>query len=659
MGKVILGDIAMRRSIQRTLLVAAAFLLTAGPMSYGKVIYVDDNARPLGDGTSWATAYRFLQDALTDAAMAEKPVEIRVAQGTYTPDRGAVASEGMGDRLAAFALIDGIAVTGGYAGLGASDPNAWDVDAYASVLSGDLAGDDVLAEDPCDFVEHPEDGIWSPPEDWCLLIESTRRENSIHIVTAVETTGAAVLEGFTLTGGHAYYPPHWWTWDAPTICKDEDYGGALFHQGMAVTLRACTFVANSALGLGGAVYSLDSSALVLEDCRFMENYSYQAGGAIHVEGAADVVMTGCVLEKNDARDYGSAMCVRDCNSLFTNCTFAENCSLTANAALYCLQGAGVLESCTFSSNEGGGIDSSADLTIMRCVFTGNTGVYGGALHLDRSDTCLFTCSFSGNNAGREGGGVYASESHTKMSNCLISGNSAMKGGGLFNRARSTAALLNCTFSRNVALVRGGAVLGQNDSSTCLSNSILWDNQARQGSEIALEQYPDGSHPSSASVSYTLMKEDPSSVSLDSNCRVSWGSGNIEGDPCFADPGYWDPNGTADDPNDDFFVEGDYHLKSQAGRWDKTSGSWVQDEVTSPCIDAGDPNSPIGYEPFPNGGIINMGAYGGTAQASKSYFGEPPCETMIAGDINGDCRVDVADIIILLDHWLQTGEKAGE
>jgi hypothetical protein len=40
-------------------------------------------------------------------------------------------------------------------------------------------------------------------------------------------------------------------------------------------------------------------------------------------------------------------------------------------------------------------------------------------------------------------------------------------------------------------------------------------------------------------------------------------------------------------------------------------------VTSPCIDAGDPASACGNEPIPNGGRINMGAYGNTAQASKS------------------------------------------
>ena len=65
-----------------------------------------------------------------------------------------------------------------------------------------------------------------------------------------------------------------------------------------------------------------------------------------------------------------------------------------------------------------------------------------------------------------------------------------------------------------------------------------------------------------------------------------------------------------------WINGDYHLKSQAGRWDPTSQSWIIDDVTSPCIDAGDPNSPVAFEPYPNGGVINLGAYGGTAEAAE-------------------------------------------
>jgi len=76
-------------------------------------------------------------------------------------------------------------------------------------------------------------------------------------------------------------------------------------------------------------------------------------------------------------------------------------------------------------------------------------------------------------------------------------------------------------------------------------------------------------------------------------------GNLFGvDPCFADP-----------------ENHDYHLKSQAGRWDGTT--FVYDDVTSPCIDAGDPDSEYSNEPMDNGGRINIGRYGNTPEASKS------------------------------------------
>ena len=62
-------------------------------------------------------------------------------------------------------------------------------------------------------------------------------------------------------------------------------------------------------------------------------------------------------------------------------------------------------------------------------------------------------------------------------------------------------------------------------------------------------------------------------------------------------------------------------------------------------------SPIGHEPFPNGGIINMGAYGGTGEASKSYFGKALCQTIVAGDVNGDCEVDFEDFRLMGLHWM--------
>ncbi|MEN6316833.1 MAG: right-handed parallel beta-helix repeat-containing protein [Clostridiaceae bacterium] len=60
---------------------------------------------------------------------------------------------------------------------------------------------------------------------------------------------------------------------------------------------------------------------------------------------------------------------------------------------------------------------------------------------------------------------------------------------------------------------------------------------------------------------------------------------------------------------------DYHLKSEYGRWDGTS--WINDDVTSPCIDAGNPLSDYSIEPEENGERINIGAYGNTVEASKT------------------------------------------
>ncbi len=110
----------------------------------------------------------------------------------------------------------------------------------------------------------------------------------------------------------------------------------------------------------------------------------------------------------------------------------------------------------------------------------------------------------------------------------------------------------------------------------------------------------------------------------SDVQGGWeGEGNIDLDPCFAAFGCWvqtvNPGvSTVPGYSDAIWIDGDYHVKSEAGRWDPMRKDWVLDEVTSPCVDAGDPNSPVADEPEFNGGRINVGAYGGTAEASKSY-----------------------------------------
>ena len=67
-------------------------------------------------------------------------------------------------------------------------------------------------------------------------------------------------------------------------------------------------------------------------------------------------------------------------------------------------------------------------------------------------------------------------------------------------------------------------------------------------------------------------------------------------------------------SDPLFADNEYHLKSSYGRWD--GKSWVNDNITSPCIDKGDPKDRYFKEPQPNGGQINIGLYGNNKFASK-------------------------------------------
>jgi len=112
-------------------------------------------------------------------------------------------------------------------------------------------------------------------------------------------------------------------------------------------------------------------------------------------------------------------------------------------------------------------------------------------------------------------------------------------------------------------------------------------------------------------------------------------GNIDADPLFADAN-----------------NGDYHLLSERGRYLPMYNLWVLDEVSSPCINGGDPIVNPVEERQPNGGMLNMGAYGGTAYASLS-------EWQMKGDINQDSSVNMIDFSILAKYWLQTSLRARE
>jgi len=300
--------------------------------------------------------------------------------------------------------------------------------------------------------------------------------------------------------------------------------------------------------------------------------------------------------------------------------------------------------------------------IRDCIIVGNSAMAGGGIYAYRSDILVENCIIKKNIASyaswdSEGGGIYVSRGNAQLKHCLVVGNTASTDGGGILCSNGNSQIINCTVSENRTGVHGGGILfGFSDGTgtSLLKNSILWQNRAeRAGNEI---MFYSGRPPSMlVHATNSLIGKEPNDISMAIGYVYDTLFGQwMTGNPLFSSAGHWDPNGSEvpRSNNKPIWIDGDYHLKSQAGRWDPKSQSWIQDDVTSPCIDAGDPNSPIGHEPFPNGGIINMGAYGGTVEASKSYFGEPVCETIIAGDINGDCKVDFKDFAIMVLHWLE-------
>ena len=188
-----------------------------------------------------------------------------------------------------------------------------------------------------------------------------------------------------------------------------------------------------------------------------------------------------------------------------------------------------------------------------------------------------------------------------LAHCLIVGNQATDPtGSAVLCTDSHAVFSHCTIADNTGGLQGAGLCLVN-SNVILTNSIVWGNSPRAILASGTNR---------PSITYT-------------DVTGAWaGTGNIHSDPLFAGPGYWpspnDPAMTvAGTDTATAWIEGDYHLRSGTGRWDPLTSTWVQDELTSPCIDAGDPASLVGYEPLPNGGVPNLGTYGGTTQASKS------------------------------------------
>ena len=207
-----------------------------------------------------------------------------------------------------------------------------------------------------------------------------------------------------------------------------------------------------------------------------------------------------------------------------------------------------------------------------------TGVGNGNL-ITFSNNEDASCILAGFTITNSNNGIYCYGSSPTISNCSIIGNVS---DGIKLYMSSNPTVSNCIITRNgdsgIAMLKYTAGRKQYYNSPIITNCTIVDN-----SNIGISE---GIPSVTNSIIYgnSVQITGSSAVVTYSNIQGGFpGEGNIDVDPLFADA-----------------ANGDYHLL--AG---------------SPCIDAGDPTTSVGSEPIPNGGIINMGAYGGTTEASKS------------------------------------------
>ena len=310
----------------------------------GRTIYVDDDATGANDGSSWADAYKCLQDALADAQSGD---EIWVAQGIYKPDEDTANPGGTGDQTATFQLKNGVAIYGGFAG-GETSRDQRDTVTNVTILSGDLN-----SNDRPNFTNNS--------------------ENSYHVVTGSRTNATAVLDGFTITAGNAN----------GSFPDPNSRGGGMYCNASSPTLSNCIFRGNAADSDGGGLYIRDSSA-ILTNCTFAENSADHGGGAIH-SNSSGLVVNNCVFSGNWSGQGGGIYNHGHPSPIYTKCLFIGN-SANFGGAMQNRISSPTLTNCTFTGNsagEGGVIrEITSNSTLTNCTFVANSAINGRALSCD-------------------------------------------------------------------------------------------------------------------------------------------------------------------------------------------------------------------------------------------------------------------------------------
>ncbi|MFU8828122.1 MAG: choice-of-anchor Q domain-containing protein [Phycisphaerales bacterium] len=276
-----------------------------------EIVYVDDDAPVGGDGTSWQTAHQSLQDALAQD-YSDRLVKIRMAQGTYRADR--FSGVNTMDPNASFsprytdsgATPNGILrITGGFAGLGAEDPNQRDPELFPTIITGDLKGNDGP-----DY-ENYDDNTLALFKNFNTELHGLVMENAVQAMR----NGGSTIDG-CLVQYHA----------------GANNEGATALIATVLVVKRSTFYNNRSSLFGGAIYSSSPNTILVSN-RFLSNRG-QHGGAVF--GFTPGLLSTTVLQNNyfagniaegPSASVGGAAAIYSVIPIYACNTFAFNASL--------------------------------------------------------------------------------------------------------------------------------------------------------------------------------------------------------------------------------------------------------------------------------------------------------------------------------------------
>jgi hypothetical protein len=466
----------------------AAMGMMTSPSGAGSIVYVDDDAPAGGDGASWATAFRFLQDGLAVAGSAD---EVRVGTGVYRPDQSAGNPEGTLDQTVSLSPTG--AVVGGYAGLAGSNPDEYDPVSHPTILNGDLLGNDGAEV-------------------------SSRSDNSWHVVRVTGRRGL-LLQGLTIQGGGRV--------PVGGLPQSIDYrGGGVLLEESSISVLDCTFTKNWSQR-GSGIYGTTSTSVSLQNVLFLGNKSVSVGGGMQIYNGDDISAHNCKFVENTA-SAGAGLSGYHVNSLsLTDCLFQNNSSSGPGTAVHTSEVIDFisLKRCTFSGNTGlsggGALAVAHSTTVQECLFENNSVTTGGGglFEVTQTGARIQNCTFHENDGGsHHGGGVLMTGANALIANCSFSNNLAEIGGGV--AAGDPGSIVACSFYGNQ-----GCGCQEEDGAMSnweISNSVFWNNSPLQVANL---------------------QSDPEEFILTScDIQGGWsgpGSNNFSADPLFVQPGSGD------------------------------------------------------------------------------------------------------------------------